>query len=111
MYSSEKIVCIFQPHRISRLNDFRSEFTKCFKNADDVVLCPIFTAGENLKLNFNYESFEKDIVNNSKVSLYFFKDKINLAKFIKQNIFGNKVVIGMGAGSISSWMRELPKLL
>ena len=28
-----------------------------------------------------------------------------------QNIYGQKIVIGMGAGSISSWMRDLPKLL
>ena len=39
------------------------------------------------------------------------KDKNNLAKFIKQNIYGNKIVIGMGAGSISSWMKELPKII
>ena len=27
------------------------------------------------------------------------------------NIYGKKIVIGMGAGTISTWMRELPKLL
>ena len=37
--------------------------------------------------------------------------KKNNIPFIKQNIFGKKIVIGMGAGSISSWMRELPKLM
>ena len=110
-YPSEKIVCIFQPHRISRLNDLKSEFIKCFKKADEVILCPIFTAGENIKLNFNYESFAKKISDQSQVRLYLIKDKINLAKFVKQNIFGNKIVIGMGAGSISSWIKELPKLI
>ena len=30
---------------------------------------------------------------------------------ITYNIFGKQIVIGMGAGTISSWMRELPKLL
>ena len=25
----------------------------------------------------------------------------------KQNIYGDKIVIGMGAGTISSWMRNL----
>ena len=110
-YSSEKIVCIFQPHRISRLNDLKSEFIKCFKKADEVVLCPIFTAGERIKLNFKYESFARKISEQSQVRLYLIKDKINLAKFVKQNIFGNKIVIGMGAGSISSWIKELPKLV
>ena len=110
-YPSEKIVCIFQPHRISRLNDLKLEFVKCFKKADEVILCPIFTAGENIKLNFSYESFAKQIAIESKVRLYIIKDRRNLAKFVKHNIYGNKIVIGMGAGSISNWIKELPKFI
>ena len=34
-----------------------------------------------------------------------------LAKYTKQNIYGDKIVIGMGAGTISNWMRNLPKLV
>ncbi len=108
-YTSEKIICIFQPHRISRLNDLKSEFVKCFKQADEVILCPVFTAGENIKLKFDYESFAKEISHQSKVQIYLIKDKNNLAKFIKQNIYGNTIVIGMGAGSISNWLKELSK--
>ena len=110
-YSSEKIVCTFQPHRISRLNDLKSEFVKCFKQADEVILCPVFTAGENIKLKFDYESFAKEISYQSKVQIYLIKDKNNLANFIKQNIYGNKIVVGMGAGSISNWIKELPEII
>ena len=39
------------------------------------------------------------------------EDYMQLAKYIKKNIYGKKIVIGMGAGTISTWMRELPKLL
>ena len=39
------------------------------------------------------------------------KDNLQLAKFLKQNMYGNKIVIGMGAGSISNWMRKLPQLM
>ncbi len=110
-YSSEKIVCIFQPHRISRLNDLKSEFVKCFKQADEVILCPVFTAGENIKLKFNYENFAKEMSLKSNVQIYLVNDKNNLAKFVKQNIYGSKVVIGMGAGSISNWIKELPQII
>ena len=110
-YSSEKIVCIFQPHRVSRLNDLKSEFIKCFKQADEVILCPVFAAGENIKLKFDYESFAKEISYRSKVQTYLIKDKDNLAKFVKQNIYGKKIVIGMGAGTISNWIKELPNII
>ena len=104
-------VCIFQPHRISRLKDLKKEFTYAFKDADTVILCPIFTAGEKMKLGFNYDSFAKEIIKNSKVKLFMVKDNIQLAKFIRQNMYGKKIVIGMGAGSISNWMKELPSLI
>ena len=110
-YKKEKIVCIFQPHRISRLKDLRKEFSLSFKKADIVILCPVYSAGEKLKLGFNYSSFAKEIIKKSKVELYIVKDQYQLARFIKQKIYGSKIVIGMGAGSISSWLKELPKLI
>ena len=38
-------------------------------------------------------------------------NKIQLAKFIKNNIYGKKIVIGMGAGTITNWIRDLPKYI
>ena len=67
--------------------------------------------GEKIKLGFNYTDFAKGIIKNSKVKLFMIKDNIELAKFLKQNIYGNKIVIGMGAGSISNWMKKLPELM
>ena len=110
-YKKEEIFCVFQPHRISRLKDLKTEFSSCFKKADSVILCPIYTAGEKIKLGFNYFNFAKDIIKNSKVKVYLVKDQYELSKFIKQYIFGKKVIIGMGAGSISNWIKELPTLL
>ena len=111
VYKGYEKVCIFQPHRISRLKDLKKEFTYAFKNADKVILMPIYTAGEKLSLGFKYENFAKEIIKNSKVKLFLADDRIQLAKYIKNNIYGKKIVIGMGAGTISSWIRELPKLI
>ena len=111
VYNGFEKICIFQPHRISRLKDLRKEFSKAFKDADTVILCPIYTAGEKLKLGFSYLKFAKEIIKNSKVKLFLVNDSKQLAKFIKTNIYGKKIVIGMGAGTISNWMRKLPELI
>ena len=76
-----------------------------------MILFPIYTAGEKIKLGFSYFNFAKEIIKNSKVKLFLVDDKFQLAKYIKNNIYGKKIVIAMGAGSISAWIRELPKLL
>ena len=111
VYKNYDKVCIFQPHRISRLRDLRKEFSFSFKSADTVILCPIYTAGEKIKLGFSYMNFAKEIIKNSKVKLFLINDNKHLAKFIKNNMYGKKIVIGMGAGSISNWMRSIPELI
>ena len=51
------------------------------------------------------------IRDSSKVKLFIVKDQYELAKLIKNTIYGKKIVIGMGAGTISAWMKELPSLI
>ena len=97
----------FQPHRISRVKNLKLEFSRCFKKADTVLLCPIYKANENLKLGFSYSSFAKLIIKNSKVKLININNDLELKKFLKQTAYGEKIYIGMGAGSISNWMRSL----
>ena len=104
-------ICIFQPHRISRLKDLKKEFTYAFKDADTIVLCPVYSAGEKIKLGFNYNDFAKQIIKNSSVKLLMVEDNFQLAKYLKQNMYGKKIVIGMGAGSISNWIKDLPNLM
>jgi UDP-N-acetylmuramate--alanine ligase len=110
-YKKEEVICVFQPHRISRLKDLKKEFSLSFKKANTVILCPVYAAGEKIELGFNYNNFAKDIIKNSNVKLFLVNDQYELAKFIKSSIYGKKIVIGMGAGTISAWMRELPKLI
>ena len=110
VYRNKEIICVFQPHRISRVKNLKNEFSSCFKMANTVLLCPIYKANEKLKLNFTYNSFAKSIIKNSKVRLIQIEDQLQLIRFIKQNSFGNKIYIGMGAGSISNWMRNLKNI-
>ena len=111
VFNEYEKICIFQPHRISRLKDLKKEFTYAFKDADTVILCPIFTAGEKIKLGFSYEDFAKKIIKNSNVNLYMVENNNQLSKYLKKNMYGKKIVVGMGAGSISNWIKELPSLM
>ena len=58
-------------------------------------------------MTFNYKKFAKDIIKNSNVILIMINNEKDLLKFVKNNIYGNNLVIGMGAGSISNWMKLL----
>ena len=80
-------VCIFQPHRITRLKDLRKQFSFAFKDSDIVILCPIYTAGEKIKLGFDYLNFAKEIIKNSKVKLFVINNNNQLARFLKKHVW------------------------
>jgi len=107
VYTNRKIICVFQPHRYSRVKLLKKEFASSFKLSDLLVLCPVYSAGEKEKYQFDQRDFSKLIANKSNVQVLNIKDQYDLKKFIKKNLFKNEMLICMGAGSISNWIRNI----
>jgi len=107
VYKDKKIICVFQPHRYSRVKNLMNEFAVSFKSTNGVVLCPVYSAGEKLNYNFNQNNFSQRISKKSKVQVINIKNKIDLKNYLKKNLLDDEIVICMGAGSISSWIREI----
>ena len=111
VYKDRKIICVFQPHRYSRVKLLKNEFASSFQASDAVVLCPVYSAGERIKYNFNQENFSKLIARKSKTQVVNIKNQKELKIYIKKNLLKDEMIICMGAGSISSWIREIGKEL
>ena len=56
---------------------------------------------------FDQNNFGRLISKNSKVQVINIKDEIDIKNFLKKNLISDEIIIGMGAGSISKWMRDL----
>ncbi len=102
-----KIIAVFQPHRYSRLKLLKNEFASSFKNSDLVILSPVYSAGEKIDKQYDEMNFAKLISKNSKVQVITIKNEIDLRKFFIKNLLSNEIVICLGAGSISKWIREM----
>jgi UDP-N-acetylmuramate--alanine ligase len=107
VYKDRKIICVFQPHRYSRVRSLKNEFALSFKLSDEVLLCPVYSAGEKIKHNFNQDYFSKLISKKSKIQVINIKDQKELNSYFKKNLIKDEMVICMGAGSISNWIREI----
>ena len=107
VYKDRKIICVFQPHRYSRVKFLKNEFALSFRSSDAVVLCPIYSAGEKIKHNLNQNSFSQLISKKSKTQVINIKDQKELKNYFKKNLLDNEMVICMGAGSISNWIKEI----
>ena len=106
-----KIITIFQPHRYSRIRNLKSEFSTCFKNSDQVILCPVYAAGEAVDKGYNKERFAYLISKFSKTQVILVENEKILSKYLSKNLISDEVVIGMGAGSISKWIYNLKNIL
>jgi len=109
--SKRKIIVVFQPHRYSRIKSLKSQFAACFKNSDQVILCPVYAAGESIDRRYNDKNFAKLILKFSKTQVILIKNENDLSKYFKKNLISDEIVIGMGAGSISKWMYNLKNIL
>ena len=107
VYKDRKIICVFQPHRYSRVKFLKKDFALSFKDCDEVVLCPVYAAGEKKKYNFSQSDFSKLISKKSKIQVINIKNKLDLKNYFKKNLLNDEMVICMGAGSISNWLREV----
>ena len=90
-----KIISVFQPHRYSRLKMLKKEFSKSFNFSDQVILCPVYAAGEKIDKNFNLINFGNQISINSNVQVVVLKNEEELRKFMKKNLIKNEIIIGM----------------
>ena len=109
VHKDRKIICVFQPHRYSRVRFLKKEFALSFKLIDKVLLCPVYAAGEKKDHNFNQHNFSKLISKKSDTQVVNIKNKDELQSFFKKNLFNNEMIICMGAGSISNWIRDIGK--
>ncbi len=105
--ASRKIVSVFQPHRYSRLRLLKKDFASAFKDSNLVVLCPVYPAGEKIDKKHDQIDFARLISLNSKVQVVMVKNENDLKKFFIKNLLQDELVVCMGAGSISRWIREM----
>ena len=106
-----KIISVFEPHRFSRVISLKKEFSKCFSKSNLVIMCPLYAAGETKDYKFNLIKFASLIAKNSKTQVIIVKNEIELSNYFKKNLISNEIIIGMGAGIISKWMRGIKNTL
>lgn len=100
---NKKITAIFQPHRYSRTKFLLDEFQGVFEGADEVILLPIYSAGEENIYGITLELLGEKI-KHSNVST------IREITELENRILSDRderVYIFMGAGDISKISHEI----
>lgn len=93
----KKITVIFQPHRYSRVKFLLNNFKDAFKGAEEIILLPIYAAGEKNDFGIKLEDLE-NVIEESNVMIENNPEKIDERILGDEN---NMVYMFMGAGDIS----------
>ena len=94
---NENITVIFQPHRYSRVKFLLNNFKDAFRGAEEIILLPIYSAGEKDEFGVNLEDL-RGVIDESKVMIEQNPEKID-EKILSED--SQKVYMFMGAGDIS----------
>ena len=101
----EKITAIWQPHKYSRTIDNLEEFIKCFEGAGELIILPVWAAGEAPR-NIDFKSKFKDYNLTMADSIQRAKNGITVVKNEKTlEILDKGLIIGFGAGDITYQIR------
>ncbi len=101
----DKITAIWQPHKYSRTIDNLEAFIKCFEGAEELIILPVWPAGETIReINFKekfkgYNLTMADTIKRANNSITVIKDKKDLKTLDKG------LIIGFGAGDITYQIR------
>jgi UDP-N-acetylmuramate--alanine ligase len=102
---SNHVVLVYQPHQNVRQHEIKDQYIDQFELADDIYWLPTYLSREDPNLPIlTPEELTKNITNKAAVHITAFDDE--LWNTIQQARSEGKLVLGMGAGAIDSWLRE-----
>ncbi len=97
LFPKGKIVVVFQSHLYSRTKDHIKAFGKCFKDADEVVVLPIYPAREKDPGDINSEMVVAEIKKNGQLAFFApnFSDVVSRALSLSKS---GDLILTLGAG-------------
>lgn len=101
----KSVTAIFQPHRYTRLSTNLPGFKECFRGVDELVILPVYAAGENpIEVDMKSEFSEYNPIFTDKVERV--EEGIEFTdEFGVKNRLSDGIVVGFGAGDISVQLR------
>jgi UDP-N-acetylmuramate--alanine ligase len=94
------VVAVFQPHRYSRTRDLLAEFGTAFHNADRVLVCDIYAAGEDVIENLTGADVALSIASHGHRSVDYVGSCEEAIERAMEDLAVGDLVITLGAGDV-----------
>jgi UDP-N-acetylmuramate--alanine ligase len=109
VWPDRAIYAVFQPHRYSRVQQLESEFCQSFNQADHVVVCPVYRAGERPIDGLDQHRIAQGIAEHGHHSVWPVDDLEQAVDSLAGRIGPGDVVITLGAGDVNKVCTSLER--
>jgi UDP-N-acetylmuramate--alanine ligase len=109
--TSGKLIVIFQPHRFTRTRDTLPELATAFGDADQLILLPIYSAGEKPLDGVHHDSLFNSLSPARKRAAEYAENPAEIAAYLLPKLQRGDVVLTIGAGDVYKVSDELCSLM
>ena len=106
-----RVIAVVEPHRYTRVRDLFREFAACFKDADSVIVTPLYSAGELPIDGIDHASLAEAIRATGHKAVVVVDSEREIAPALKRIASPGDMVICLGAGNSTEWAHALPDRL
>ena len=107
-WPDRRLVVAFQPHRYSRTRDLMDDFARVLAPVDALVLCDVYSAGEEPIPGADGRALARAIRIRGQVEPVFVENVEHLADALPGVLHDGDIVVTFGAGSIGAASARLP---
>ncbi len=101
-----RIIAIVEPHRYTRVRDLFGDFCACFKDADSVIVAPLYSAGEPALEGIDQHSLARGIAATGK-PVVAIDNAREIVPLLRSHGRPGDSVIFLGAGNSTEWAHAL----
>jgi UDP-N-acetylmuramate--alanine ligase len=106
-----RVIAIVEPHRYTRVRDLFDDFAACFKDADTVVVTPLYSAGELPIDGVDHVALAEAIRTTGHRNVTTVESERDLAPMLRRFAASGDMVICLGAGNSTDWAYALSQWL
>jgi len=100
-FPERRLVAVFQPHRYTRVRDLWDDFCTAFNRAAEVVVCPIYPAGEAPIDGVDHEALATALQNRGHRGVVLVGSLEEATEHLAGTVREGDLVITLGAGSVN----------
>jgi UDP-N-acetylmuramate--alanine ligase len=106
-WTGRRVIAVFQPHRYTRVRDLFDDFVRCFNHATEVIVCPVYRAGEQPIEDLDHHKLGQGMIEHGHRGVTIVESLEEATSALTEGRESGDVVITLGAGDVNRVCSEL----